>query len=167
VHRISFNAPRWATSVAVDVTMERAQWDRFTDFGVTLFDSAGRQIEKQPQNYAFGRLQASLPSGHVDMPIQLALFPAFADPGADEPWTARVAIRLYADSAIALTPAGSGPASLTVRPGRDAARSFEIPESPWRLGDGFFPLGILIARVGEQSWTREGGLPLPNPPVMR
>ena len=28
--------------------MDRAQWERFTDFGVTLFDSVGRQIEKKP-----------------------------------------------------------------------------------------------------------------------
>jgi hypothetical protein len=167
VHRIPFIAPRWATTVMVDITMDRPQWSRFTDFGVTLFDSAGRQIEKQPQNYAFGRLQASLPSGHGDMPVTLALFPAFADPKADEPWTVRAAIRLYSDSAVALTAAGSGSASLTVPPGRHASRTFPIPESPWQLGDGFFPLGILVARVGQQSWTREGGLPLPNPPMMR
>ncbi len=167
VHRIPFIAPRWAATVIVDISMERAQWSRFTDFGVTLFDSGGRQIEKQPQNYAFGRLQASLPSGHGDMPVDLALFPAFANPNSDEPWTVRAAIRLYSDSAVALTAAGSGPASLTVPPGRDASRAFPIPESPWRLGDGFFPLGILVARVGQQTWTREGGLPLPNPPMMR
>ena len=59
--------------------MERAQWGKFTDFGVTLFDSVGRQIEKSPLNYAVGRLQAELPEGHGDMPVELALFPGFAD----------------------------------------------------------------------------------------
>ena len=38
--RIAFVVPAWAKGVVVDVTMDRAQWDRFTDFGVTLFDSA-------------------------------------------------------------------------------------------------------------------------------
>ena len=36
------------------------------------------------------------------MPVELALFPAFADANSDEPWTVRAAIRLYADSAVAL-----------------------------------------------------------------
>ena len=54
--------------VVVDITMDRAQWGRFTDFGVTLFDSLGQQLGKQPLNYAFGRLQVELPEGHGDMP---------------------------------------------------------------------------------------------------
>jgi hypothetical protein len=165
--RIPFVAPAWAKSVVVDVMMDRAQWGRFTDFGVTLFDSAGRQIEKEPLNYAFGRLQASLPPGHGDMPVQLALFPGFADPAAEEPWTLRASIRLYADSAVSLASAQSAPAPITVPPGRNASATFPLPQSPWRLGDGFFPLGILAARIAGETWTREGGLPLPNPPIMR
>jgi tripeptidyl-peptidase II len=167
VRRIPFVAPAWAKTVVIDVLMDRAQWGRFTDFGVTLFDSAGRQIEKEPLNYAFGRLQASLPESHGDMPVELALFPGFADPAADESWTLRASIRVYADSAVTLTPARSAPGSVTVAPGRNASAMFPLPASPWPLGDGFFPLGILAARVAEDSWTREAGLPLPNPPIMR
>lgn len=167
VRRIPFVAPRWARSVVVDITMDRSQWGRFTDFGVTLFDSAGRQIEKKPLNYAFGRLHASLPVGHGDRAVELALFPGFADAASDEPWTLRASIRLYADSAVALEPASAAPKSLTVAPGGNASRNFPLPASPWPLGDGFFPLGILVARAAEHTWTREGGLPLPNPPIMR
>jgi hypothetical protein len=166
-HRIPFIAPRWARGVVVDITMDREQWGKFTDFGVTLFDSAGVQIEKQPLNYAFGRLQASLPSGHGDMPVELALFPGFADAVSDEPWTLRASIRLYADSAVTVAGPGSAPASLAVAPGRSATRSFPLPALPWPAGDGFFPLGVLVVRNGEHTWTREAGLPLPNPPIMR
>jgi hypothetical protein len=166
-HRIPFVVPAWAKSVVVDITMDRAQWGRFTDFGVTLFDSVGRQIEKEPLNYAFGRLQASLPPGHGDMPVELALYPGFADAVAEQPWTLRASIRLYADSAVSLAPGGSAPASVTIAPGRNASATFPLPESPWPLGDGFFPLGILAARVAGDTWTREGGLPLSNPPIMR
>jgi hypothetical protein len=166
-HRIPFVAPAWARSVVIDITMDRAQWARFTDFGVSLFDSAGRQIEKKPLNYAFGRLQASLPLGHGDRSVELALFPGFADPAGDERWTLRAAIRLYADSAVSLTAVRSAPASVTVAPGRSASATFPLSDPPWPLGDGFFPLGILAARVGGDTWTREGGLPLPNPPIMR
>jgi tripeptidyl-peptidase II len=162
--RIPFVAPGWARTVVVDVTMSRAQWSRFTDFGVTLFDSAGRQIEKQPLNYAFGRLQAKLPGSPAGMPVELELFPGFADP-TDQSWTARAFIRLYADSAIALDPTGEP--TITIPGGKTATARFTLPESPWPLGDGFFPLAVLAARADEHTWTREGGLPLPNPPIMR
>jgi hypothetical protein len=167
VRRIPFVAPAWAKAVVVDLTMERAQWGRFTDFGVTLFDSTGRQIEKQPLNYAFGRLQAKLPDDHGNMPVELGLFPGFADPKGDESWTARATIRLYADSAVALEPARAADSTLTIPPGGTVTAGFSLPASPWPLGDGFFPLAVLVARADERSWTREGGLPLPNPPIMR
>jgi len=167
VQRIPFIAPAWARTVVVDIEMDRAQWARFTDFGVTLFDSAGSQIEKEPLNYAFGRLQASLPPGHRDMPVELALFPGFADAAADEPWTLRASIRVYADSGVSLAPGQRARAPVTVAPGRSVSATFPLPPSPWPLGDGFFPLGVLAVRVAAHTWTRERGLPLPNPPMMR
>jgi hypothetical protein len=167
VRQIPFVAPAWAKAVVVDITMDRAQWGRFTDFGVTLFDSAGRQVEKQPLNYAFGRLQAKLPDDHGAMPLQLGLFPGFADPSGDESWTLRAAIRLYSDSAVALDPVTPADTAVTVAPGKTQSVSFNLPASPWPLGDGFFPLGVVVARTEEHAWTREGGLPLPNPVMMR
>jgi subtilisin family serine protease len=167
VRRIPFVAPAWAKTVVVDITMDPAQWGRFTDFGVTLFDSIGRQIEKQPLNYAFGRLQAGLPEEHGDMPVELRLFPGFADQAGEEQWTLRASIRLYADTAVALRPSTEGRSSVTVGLGKKASTVFALPPSPWPLGDGFFPLGVLVARAAEHTWTREGGLPLPNPPIMR
>ena len=167
VQRIPFVVPAWAKAVVVDILMDRTQWSRFTDFGVTLFDSSGRQIEKEPLNYAFGRLQASLSESHANMPVELALFPGFADPEGVEPWTLRASIRLYADSAVSLPRANPAGASVSVAPGRNASAVFQLPSSPWPLGDGFFPLGILAARVGENTWTREGGLLPAAPPIMR
>ncbi len=161
--RIPFVAPAWAKSVLVDITMDRAQWGKFTDFGVTLFDSVGRQIAKGPLNYAVGRLQAALPEGHGDMPVELGLFPGFADPNDDQQWMLRAAIRLYADSAVTLQPRQVSEATVTVAPSRNASVVFPVPESPWPLGDGFFPLGILVARAAEHTWTRESGLSLPEP----
>ena len=167
VRRIPFIAPAWAKAVVVELTMEPEQWGRFTDFGVTLFDSAGRQVEKQPLNYAFGRLQAKLPENHGAMPLELGLFPGFADPAGDQNWTLRAAIRLYSDSAVALDPVAAGDTLLTIAPGASTRVQFTLPESPWPLGDGFFPLAVAVARADEHSWTREGGLPLPLPAMMR
>jgi tripeptidyl-peptidase II len=167
VREIPFVAPSWAQAVVVDLAMDRAQWGRFTDFGVTLFDSVGRQIEKQPLNYAFGRLQAKLPEDHGSLPLRLALFPGFADPNGDQNWSLRATIRLYADSAVALDPVSPADSSITIAPGKSSTVGFTLPPSPWPLGDGFFPLAVLVARSDEHSWSREGGLPLPNPPIMR
>jgi subtilisin family serine protease len=167
VRRIPFVAPAWASAVVVDLTMDRAQWGRFTDFGVTLFDSTGRQIEKKPLNYAFGRLQAKLPDGHGDMPVELRLFPGFADPKGDEPWTVQASIRLYADSAVALDRVREADSTMIIAPGKTATAGFTLSSSPWPLSDGFFPLAVLVARADGHSWTREGGLPLPNPPATR
>jgi hypothetical protein len=164
VRRIPFIAPAWAQSVVVDLTMSREQWSRFTDFGLTLFDSAGRQIEKQPLNYAFGRLQAKLPDHPGGMRVELGLFPGFADT-VDQSWTARASIRLYADSAVALK-AVSEP-TLTIPAGKTVTVPFILPDSLWPLGDGFFPLGVLAVRADDHTWTREGGLQLANPPIMR
>jgi tripeptidyl-peptidase II len=167
VRRVPFVAPSWARNVVIDITMDRVQWGRFTDFGVTLYDSIGRQIEKQPLNYAFGRLQAALPEGHADMPVELRLFPGFADSVAAEQWMVRASIRLYADSAVALQPRDQAQSKVMVAPGRRASAVFPLTASPWPLGDGFFPLGVVVARAEENTWTREGGLPLPNPLITR
>jgi tripeptidyl-peptidase II len=165
VRRIPFRAPAWAKNAVVDITMRREQWGRFTDFGVTLFDSLGRQLGKQPMKYAFGRLQAKLPDGHPDMALELGLFPGFADSTADQSWTLQASIRLYADSAVTLK--ASGASTVEVPAGKSETIRFTLPESPWTLGDGFFPLAIFAVRANDHTWTRESGLPEPNPPVAR
>jgi hypothetical protein len=164
VQRIPFVAPAWAKSVVIDLRMDRKQWSRFTDFGMTLFDSVGRQVEKQPLNYSFGRLQARLPATHPDMRLELGLFPGFAD-STDQAWSARVSIRLYADSALTLQAAGES--SITVPAQGTSTVRFAMPEKPWPLGDGFFPLAVVAARTDEKTWTREGGLSPATPPIMR
>lgn len=155
--RIPFVVPAWSRGVVVDIAMDRAQWGRFTDFGVTLFDSLGRQLGKQPLNYAFGRLQVELPDGHGDMPVTLGLFPGFADPNGDQRWRLRASIRVYADTSVVL--ASSDSAAHTIQPRATVTADFVLPQSPWTLGPGFVPLGLLIARTGGHSWTREVELP--------
>ena len=151
--RIPFVVPRWSRGVVVDLSMDRAQWNRFTDFGVTLFDSLGHQLGKQPLNYAFGRLQVELPEGHGDMPVTLGLFPGFADPKGDQRWSVRTSIRVYADTTVVLARSDSG--GSTIAPRSTATAEFTLPESPWSLGAGFVPLGLLVARADGRSWTRE------------
>ena len=152
--RIPFVVPRWSRGVVVDITMDRAQWGRFTDFGVTLFDSLGHQLGKQPLNYAFGRLQVELPEGHGDVPVTLGLFPGFADASGDQRWSLRTSIRVYADTSVVLARADTSEAARSRRtPPR--RRTYASGRLPGRSGPKFVPLGLLVARADGRSWTRE------------
>jgi subtilisin family serine protease len=152
-------APSWASGLEVDLTMDRSQWERFTDLGLSLFDSLGRQMGKQPVNYAFGRLQVPMPDGHADMALKVGLFPGFARADDRDPWTIHLAIRAFADTSRSLVPASGGAASVTAAPGKTASLTFTLPaESPWPLPPGFVPLGAVSARIGDRVWTRHVAL---------
>ncbi|HUR94541.1 MAG TPA: S8 family serine peptidase [Gemmatimonadales bacterium] len=155
--RIPFVVPSWSRGVVVDVTMDPRQWSRFTDFGVTLFDSLGRQLGKQPLNYAFGRLQVELPEGHGDQPVTLGLYPGFADAAGDQRWALRTSIRVYGDTSVVLARTDS--IGTPIPPRGSATASFALPQSPWQLAPKFVPLGLLVARADGRSWTREIELP--------
>ncbi len=156
IQRLPFEIPTWATSLEVDLAMDREQWGRFTDFGVTVLDPVGRQLAQSPMQYAFGRLSTVLPDAHGGTRAELTLFPGFADAGDDRPWGALVTIRLYADSAVAVAPA-AGKGEVALKPGERGAASFRLGSSPWPLPSGFAPLGVVLVRVGDQVWTRESG----------
>jgi len=90
--------PAWVRRIVVDVEMPRAQWSRFTDFGVTLFDAEGRQLGKDPMNYPGVRLEvAELPEPTASRTVVLGLFPGMADPADVGPWTATATIRFYGE----------------------------------------------------------------------
>jgi hypothetical protein len=150
--------PSWAKHLVIDLAMAPEQWDRITDFGVSVYDTAGRQVVKNPMRYALGRTTVPLPEHHRDIPLTLALYPGFADPADSAPWTVRTSIRAYADSAVALRPAG-GDTTLRVAPGARAEVRFDLGSPPWALPERFAPLGELVARVGEDRWRREVVLP--------
>jgi Subtilase family len=153
--RLPFLLPSWTAAVVVDVAMDRAQWGRFTDFGLTLFDSSGRQLGKDPLEYAFGRLSVDVAKGQADRPVAVALFPGFADPADTATWSATVSVRLYADTMAAVPPAGGDSAQAVVSRGMKVTRRFAPVVSPWTLGEGFTPLGVVVARTGGRIWTRE------------
>ncbi len=154
IRAVPFDIPAWATGLEVDVRMDRAQWGRFTDFGVTVLDSAGGQLAQDPLQYAFGRVSTLLPEGHRGTRASLSLYPGFADAADEREWSVVATIRLYADSAIAVAPA-EDTGELRLRPGAKGAVRFGLPPSPWPLPDGFSPLAVVLARDGEQVWTRE------------
>jgi hypothetical protein len=158
--RVPLEIPAWAKAVVIDVRMDPAQWSRFTDFGVTLFDSAGRQLAQSPLNYAIGRVQAELPPHHGPIHAAVGLFPGFAEPG-DERWAVDLSLKVYADSAAPLEPRGT-PAT-AVEAGRRATVGFSPPAPPWPMGAGFAPLTVFVLDVAGETWTREVRLSSPSP----
>ncbi|HOX20906.1 MAG TPA: S8 family serine peptidase [Gemmatimonadales bacterium] len=165
---VSFTAPAWATELVVDADMPAADWARFTDFAVTLYDAEGRIVAEEPMNYADVRLRTELPESPLRQTFTLRLTPAFADSADTGSWTLKVRFRLLAAEPVVLDVLGSEESrTVELAPGKSAAVMFQMPASPWPLPDGFFPLGQGVVMSGDQRWTRTAGLPVPIGPVMR
>ena len=150
--------PAWATRVVIDVEMPPGQWERFTDFGMTLLRADGRQYVHQPLNYRIGRLAVEAEDSMRLGPeaATLALLPGLATGMDRQPWTASISIRFYAAEPSFLEPVQGGEAS--VGRGRTGSARFIVPAAPWPLEPGFAPLGVVWAETGSAIWTRE--LPL-------
>jgi subtilisin family serine protease len=162
--RIAFTLPAWARRLSVDLTMDRDQWPRFTDFGVTLIDSSGHRLRKEPLNYAFGRLSLEREATDSAVPVALVLSPGLADSTGDQNWTVRLSIRLYADSSAAVN---GPPVRFTAAPGAATDLVLPLPANPLPLGDAFFPLGLVGVPLGDETWTWEVPLSPPARPLAR
>jgi hypothetical protein len=135
---VTVRVPAWASRAVVDVAMPREQWNEFTDFGVTDFDSTGQQVGQGALNYAFGRHAVLVPAALRGHPLTVELFPAFARENGARPWRASVRIRfLLAEP----RPLGGGAEISVPTGGRTAVRLPSAP-SPGELPlpEGFGPL---------------------------
>ncbi|HET9293344.1 MAG TPA: S8 family serine peptidase [Gemmatimonadales bacterium] len=166
--RVALGLPAWSREIAVDVLMDREGWPRFTDFGVTLHDSAGRIISNEPLNYADARLETDLTTAQAGQPLSLLLTPGLADSTDRGPWNVRLRIRAYADTAMALdATSGERLQARTLAPGGTAELRFRLPDGPWTYPDGYHPLGVALVQASGRTWTHEAGLPKPVPAVAR
>src|SRR4029453_7193301 len=112
------------------------------------------QLDKSPLNYSFGRVEHEMDNGHSAQRMTVSLFPGFARPNDVAPWAVTVTIRFYADSAQALVPADER--ALTLGPAE--ARSMRFTSGPARLAipSGYVPLGLVLARTGDDEiWATE------------
>lgn len=150
--RVAVPVPEWADHVVVDTRMARESWPRFTDFGVTVQDRAGRHLDASPMNYAFGRATPELPSHVIGDSLIVLLSPAFAD--AVAPWELELSVRFFAED-VAEIDGGGVPFRALAPLGRF---SIAIPAGPMprAVPAGFRPLLILVALEGDDhAWTRE------------
>ncbi len=139
---LTVRVPDWASRAVIDVQMPREQWEEFTDFGVTEFDSTGQQAGQGALNYAFGRHGFEVPATLKGHPLTVELFPAFAHECGAHPWHATVRVRFLLREG---QPAGDGRDVTVVAGGRTA---LELPQlSEIVLPDGFAPLLELRLRA--------------------
>lgn len=132
---VSVRVPEWAARAVVDVAMPREQWDDFTDFGVTDFDSTGQQLGQGALNYASGRHTVTIPPALRGRPFTVELFPAFARDNGAHPWRATVRVRFLLEES---RPAGDGVDVSVVPGGRSTVPLGKSPELA--LPPGFAPL---------------------------
>ncbi|MEX0690593.1 MAG: S8 family serine peptidase [Gemmatimonadales bacterium] len=88
-----FATPAWASGVAVEVVLDPASWNWFTDFGSTVFDGEGRLLGTEPLHYATGRQW--VPFDVVPEAVRVELFPALADTGTDRRWSSVVTVAFH------------------------------------------------------------------------
>lgn len=151
--------PSWASSAVVDVRHPLSQWERFTDFGVSLL-ADGDVLGQNPMNYRFGRLVLDV-GPDVAGPASLSLMAGFAAPDTGARWTVDVAVRFYAESPLALAADSAGSSAFVIAPGGTVRLEHPLPAMPWPLGEGFHPLAVLVADVDGVEWSYEAGLPEP------
>ncbi|HVH08938.1 MAG TPA: S8 family serine peptidase [Gemmatimonadales bacterium] len=131
---VTVRVPAWAVQVSVEVEMPREEWNEFTDFGVTDFDSTGQQVGQGALNYAFGRHTVDVPRALRGHPLIVELFPAFARADGGRPWRATLRVRFFAADRRAL---GDGSDVRVVAGGR---ASVGLPRaSDAALAGGFAP----------------------------
>ncbi|HEY6853755.1 MAG TPA: S8 family serine peptidase [Gemmatimonadales bacterium] len=139
---VTVRVPAWAERMVVDVQVAPEFWDELTDDAVTVFDSAGQQLNNAPLNYAIGRQDFKLPDGLSGRPVTIELFPAFARMDAAHPWQAQVRVRFLAAQPAPI----GGNQSLTVVPGGRSVASTPQTQS-FAPPAGFTPFVEITARA--------------------
>ncbi|MBI4503272.1 MAG: S8 family serine peptidase [Gemmatimonadetes bacterium] len=152
---VRVRSPVWADELVIDVKFDRAFWNVVTDFGLTVFDSSGQQVSRNPMNYAFTRQVVRLDSMHRGRPLEIELFPAFAHLRPEPNWNARLRIAF-----LRPTPRRLGPSrpALAIDPGSAGSLSTGMPDSAFAaLPAGFRPLVRVTAAAegGASSVRRE------------
>lgn len=128
--------PAWAADAEVEVEMPRPQWNWFTDFGVTVYDSTGQQVHSEPMNYAIARERFTLDRALIGQALTVELYPGLAHVGSSPAaWVATVRVRFYAP---APQPLALNQDVTVVSGGRTALK--QPPVVTTGLAEGFAPL---------------------------
>ena len=156
---IPVEIPDWAGDLIVDVEMPEGAWGRFTDFGVTVFDSMGAQVGHGPLSYAFGRHEFDLSRRHRGATLDIELFPAFAHLEPPPTWQVDLTIYLIAARPVSLEAATADTTGIELAPGESVEVEFTLPEEERPIPDGYAPLiEVTTNPAGGATAQRRGRL---------
>ncbi len=144
--------PPWATDLVIDVRLDPELWSRVTDFGVTLFDTAGRLLIEEPLNYPAGRHRIAIDSLGADT-FEIELLPAFASQPTDGGWMVEVDVTYLAETPLLSLTLGAGN-MISIPAGGSITLPIVIPGSLIPLPEGFHPLLEVTAAAGDDETTR-------------
>jgi subtilisin family serine protease len=146
---ISVTIPEWTDELIVDVELPEGAWNQYTDFGVTVFDSAGAQVGQGPLNYRIGRQEVEIRRRHRGQTFTIELYPAFALPDPPESWNADVRVSLIARKPTALALVGADSTNtVVIEAGETTALQFTAPAADLGIPEGFSPLIEVTATPG-------------------
>ncbi len=167
---IQTEVPPWASTLVVEVKVARDKWRELTDFGVTVFDAAGRKLSDGPLNYAVGRQIVELPERVRGTRLTVELLPAFALVRPPMRWSASAAVSFIADEPQILTADSLvGATALMLPPLGTGTARFATPDDmgpdPFTGFDPLVEITVLPDRGGPiESWLvrrRSGVRPVP------
>jgi tripeptidyl-peptidase-2 len=154
---IPVTIPAWTGNMVVDVQLPDGAWSRFTDFGVTLYDSSGAQIEYGPLSFGLGRHEFELSAWYRGQTLQLELFPAYAHLEPPPSWQAEVTVYLIARQPNRLQSVGAADSTgIVLAPGETTGIQFRPPEAR-PAPEGFVPLIEVVARPAGGPPTKRWG----------
>jgi hypothetical protein len=153
---LPLEVPDWVREVVVDVQLPDGAWNQYTDFGVTLFEPSGEQVDIGPLSFGFGRHEFELSGRHKGQTLQLELFPAFAHLEPPATWDAKVTVYLIAATPNTLEAAGAETPSIVLAPGEVTGIQFVPPEGR-AMPAGYVPLIEVVATPAGGAPTRRWG----------
>jgi hypothetical protein len=97
--RLDVEVPAWAKKLVVEYEVAPETWDQVTDFGISIYDSAGAQLGVGAMNYPYHRVSADLPADRpASYRATVQLDPGFARPVAPGRTDGRMRVRLEGDA---------------------------------------------------------------------
>jgi subtilisin family serine protease len=142
--------PDWTDELIVEVELPEGVWNQYTDFGVTVFDSAGAQVGQGPLNYRIGRQEIEIKRRHRGQTFNVELYPAFARREPPESWTAELRLSLSAREPADLGLVGADSTNtVLIEAGKTTALQFTaVTSDDLEIPEGFAPLIEVSATPG-------------------
>ena len=149
--------PEWADRMLLRVSLPKSDWNRFTGFGVTVFDTSGARVSDGPLNYSGARQLVGLTPSERHGGLDVELMPAFARVDQHSGWGAELEVVFLLPEAVKLLlPDGSERTGIVLEPLSARETTFVMDSIGYSITNDLLPLVEVTARlpVGPPSVRR-------------